>query len=62
MTNIYEARVKKAQCERRLERAVKKYEESGKEMWKKIADDQKLLIAGYTSMINRYENKYGLNK
>lgn len=62
MTNVYEAKIKLAECKARLNRVEKQYKESGKEMFAKIANDQKTLIAHYTNVLKHYEEKYGWAK
>ena len=61
MYDIYNATKKHAECERRLARAEKKFEDTGKPMWKEIAEQQRLLIAGYRYEINKVNSKFGGN-
>lgn len=61
MINYAEEVRKLAECERRLARAEKKYAETGNEMWKTIADDQKLFIAGHKYNIAKVESKISAN-
>lgn len=58
MYDIYTATKKLAECERRLLRAEEKIAATGSPMWKEIAEQQRLLIAGYRYEINKVNSKF----